>query len=119
MCKKNRCSCEVFKICSFVMQALKLLMQCNYDASEALQRLQVDSCPQSGAMITLFHFSLPLCGRIVCFFVPKSVHFCGSVALVLELRLGMWFRLVLDGTKLSRNKVAYTDTHEPRYICYA
>jgi len=26
-------------------------MQCNYDTSEALKRLQVDMCPQSGRMI--------------------------------------------------------------------
>ena len=35
-------------------------MQCNYDTSEALQRLQVEGCPQSGKVITLLHVSVAL-----------------------------------------------------------
>ena len=61
------------KICIlFITQALKLLMQCNYDTSEALQRLQVDDCPQSGETITS---SCRHCSRIICCLFSWSVQF--------------------------------------------
>jgi len=49
-----------------VTQALKLLMQCNYDTSAALQRLQVDGYSQSGIFISHFRQLQQHCSLYIC-----------------------------------------------------